>query len=105
MNSGYLIVFTTSPKKNAEEIAAHIITNRLAACANIISGVKSFFWWEGKIDSAEESLLIIKTRKKLFAKLKKAIKSKHPYDVPEIAAFPLALGNKEYLEWIDESCG
>ena len=59
---------------------------------------------EGKIDKAKELLLVIKSKKSLFKKLKKAIKSKHPYSVPEIIALPVILGNKDYLDWIDESC-
>jgi len=104
MKVKYLIVFVTTPQKDAKKIASYVVSKKLAACANIVSNVKSLFWWEGKIDSASESLLIIKTQKKLFNKLKKAIQSKHPYDVPEIIAFGIIQGNVEYLKWIDDSC-
>ena len=104
MNAKHIVVFVTTPKKNAKQIAAHLMSRKVAACVNIVFSVKSFFWWEGEVDSANESLLVIKTQMKLFDKLKKAIKSKHPYTVPEIIALPIIAGSKEYLDWIDDSC-
>jgi periplasmic divalent cation tolerance protein len=100
----YIVVFVTAPdKKVAKNIAQQVIKNKLAACVNIIENVQSLFWWEGKIDAACEALLVIKTRKALLHKLIKKIKSLHSYEVPEIIALPIIAGNKEYLEWIDES--
>ncbi|MCX5702078.1 MAG: divalent-cation tolerance protein CutA [Candidatus Omnitrophica bacterium] len=100
----YIVVFSTVPnKKEAELIAQGLIKDKLAACVNIIENVYSLFWWQGKIDSAKEVLLVIKTRKALAAKLTKKIKSLHSYEVPEIIALPIVSGNKEYLEWINES--
>lgn len=100
----YIIIFITTPnKKEAERIAAGLIKSRLAACVNILQNVHSLFWWQGKMDSAKEALLIIKTRKALINKLIKKVKALHSYQVPEIIALPIILGNKEYLRWIDES--
>jgi periplasmic divalent cation tolerance protein len=100
----YIVVFVTaSNKKEAEYIAVEIIKNKLAACVNIIEKVHSFFWWQAKLDSAKEALLVIKTRKVLINKLIKRIKSLHSYEVPEIIALPIIAGNKKYLEWVDES--
>ncbi|MFH1641116.1 MAG: divalent-cation tolerance protein CutA [Candidatus Omnitrophota bacterium] len=102
----YIVVFCTAAnKKEAERIAQGLIKNKLAACVNIVDKVRSLFWWQGKIDKAEESLLVIKTRKALFGKLTKTIKSLHSYEVPEIIALPIIAGNKKYLEWIRESTG
>jgi len=101
----YIIVLVTVPNKlQANKITKFLLKQKLAACVNIIPKMDSFFWWQGKIDKAKELLLVIKSKKSLFKKLKKAIKSKHPYSVPEIIALPVILGNKDYLDWIDESC-
>lgn len=100
----YIVVLVTVPNQiKAKDIANHLILKKLAACVNIIPALYSFFWWEKKIDSAKELLLVIKTKKKLFPKLVKTVKSRHPYSVPEIIALPIICGNKEYLDWIDES--
>ena len=102
----YIIVLITVPtKKSAKQISEYLLENKLVACVNIISKVDSFFWWQKKIDKAREMLLIAKTQKKLFTKLVKAVKLKHPYTVPEIIALPIIMGNKQYLRWIGESCG
>lgn len=100
----YIVMFiTASNKKEAGHIAKEIIKHRLAACVNIIGNVDSLFWWEGKVDSAKEVLLIVKTKRTLVNKLIKNVKSLHSYKVPEIIALPIIAGNKAYLEWIDES--
>jgi periplasmic divalent cation tolerance protein len=101
----HIVVLVTAPSlKTAETIAKFLLLKKLAACVNIVAKVDSLFWWQKKIDKAKESLLIIKTQKKLFGKLAKAVKSRHPYEVPEIIALPIILGNRKYLGWIDESC-
>jgi len=101
----YIVVFVTVPTKaKAKIIADFLLNKKLVACVNILSKVDSYFWWDEKIDKAKELLLIIKTKKKLFPKLVKAVKSKHPYTVPEIIALPIILGNKSYLDWLNESC-
>ena len=63
--------------------------------------VKSFFWWQGKLDSARESLLVIKTKTSLLPELVDLVKGVHSYDVPEIVALPIIGGNEDYLEWLD----
>ncbi len=100
----YLIIFVTAAnKKEAEKIAMGLIKDRLAACVNITDKIDSFFWWQGRVDRAKEALLIIKTKKTLFAKLIKKVKSLHSYEVPEIIALPIAAGDKKYLEWLSDS--
>ena len=102
----YVVIFITAPnKKEAEHIARQLIKNRLAACVNIMENIKSIFWWKGKVDRAGEVLLIIKTRKSLINKLIKKVKPLHSYAVPEIIALPIIAGNKQYLDWINESTG
>jgi len=78
-----------------------LLNQRKAACINIVSGVDSLFWWQGKLDSARESLLIIKTRASLLPEVVELVKSVHIYEVPEIIAMPIVGGNEDYLRWID----
>lgn len=98
-----IILVTCSSMEEAEKISKSLVEEKLAACVNIVSTVKSFFWWEGKIDEAEEHLLIIKTSIKKIEKLIKRVKELHSYDVPEIISLPILEGNLEYLKWIKES--
>ena len=100
----YIVIFVTvSSKEEAQKIIQALLQEKLVACGTIIDGVGSHFWWQGTIDQAKETLLILKTRKALFPKVVKKVKSLHSYEVPEIIALPIVAGNKQYLEWIDES--
>lgn len=102
----YIVVLVTVPKKReARFIASRLLDKKLAACVNISSEIDSFFHWEGKIDNSQEYLLTIKTKKVLFPRLVKEIKSCHSYTVPEIIALPIVAGDKNYLDWIDGSLG
>ncbi len=96
------MVLCTCPKDSADKIADVVLSKRLVACVNIISGIKSKYWWEGKINTEEESLLIMKTRSDLVPELTDKIKEIHPYKVPEIITFRIMEGNPDYLEWIAE---
>jgi periplasmic divalent cation tolerance protein len=98
-----VIFVTASHKKEADKIAFALIKGKLAACVNIIENVRSLFWWQGKVDSAKEALLIIKTRRALVPKLIKKVKSLHSYEVPEVIVLPIISGNKEYLKWLNDS--
>ena len=98
-----VILITTKDKKEASKIAQGLLEAKLIACANIISGVQSLFWWQGKIDSAQEVLLVLKTKKILFKKLSAQVKSLHSYKTPEIISLPIINGSKDYLEWINSS--
>lgn len=95
-----IILATCSSKQEADRIAASILKKRLAACGNIVDGIRSKFWWKGRIDSANEVLLILKTRAANFKEIEKEIKRIHSYEVPEIIALPIVAGSKEYLMWI-----
>lgn len=97
-----VVLVTASSKKEADKIAQGLLEEKLAACVNIVEGLESRFWWQGKIDSAKELLLIIKTRKTLFNKLAKKVRSLHSYTVPEIIAIPIISGSKAYLDWIND---
>jgi len=93
---------TAASKDEAGKIASVLIKERLAACVNIIGNMHSLFRWQGKVDNAKETLLIIKTRKALLNKLIKKVKSIHSYEVPEIIALPIAGGDKKYLKWLND---
>ena len=102
----FLQVFVTcQSKKEADSIASSLLNKRLIACANIVPGVKSKFWWNGKIDTAKEFLVILKAERRSFKKIEKEVKRLHSYEVPEIIAIPIIAGSKEYLGWIEEYSG
>ncbi len=100
-----LVVFiTVSGEEEGRKIARLLVGARKAACVNILPGVDSVFWWKGKIDSEQESLLVVKTRAALFHEVVDLVKSAHSYEVPEIIALPIVAGNEDYLEWLDQEC-
>jgi periplasmic divalent cation tolerance protein len=102
----YIVVFTTcANKEEAQKISRALVEKRLAACVNILPQVESLFWWEGKVDSAQEFLLVIKSRAERFGKICALVKSLHSYEVPEIISLPVSEGHQPYLQWIDESLG
>lgn len=99
----YIIVFiTTNTAGEAQRIAGLLLERRQAACVNIIPKVDSRFWWEGKLDSAQESLLVIKTKASRLPEIIKLAKGAHSNTVPEIIALPIIGGNQDYLDWIDK---
>lgn len=97
-----MLVMVTIPEKDAEGLAKMLLSEKICACVNIVKGVKSLFWWEGKVDVAEEVILIIKTKELLFGKLKALVKNNHPYKVPEIIGFKVDSVNQEYLDWVNK---
>ena len=100
----YIVVFiTTKNLSQAKKISRQLIKEKLIACANIVQGVESVFWWQNKVDQSKEVLLIIKTKKDLFSTLVKKVKALHSYAVPEIIALPIVEGNPDYLKWLEES--
>jgi periplasmic divalent cation tolerance protein len=98
-----IVIMTANNYNEAEKIVKILLEERLIACANIISSVSSFFWWEGKITKENEVLVIIKSKETLFNKLAKRINTLHSYEIPEILALPIIAGSKSYLKWM-ESC-
>ena len=101
LTAEHLLVLCTCPDDaSASAVATALLEERLAACVNRITGVKSAFWWNGHIDKDEEVLLLIKTRASLFAELEATVKGLHPYDTPEIIGLPLVAGSADYLDWV-----
>jgi len=104
MKTQYIIILITAKdKKEAQKIARGLLEAKLIACANIVQGVQSLFWWQGKIDSSKEILLVLKTKKILFKRISAKVKSLHSYQTPEIIALPITDGSEDYLKWIDKS--
>jgi len=104
MAHDFIIVMSTVPSKEAGlAIAGLLVNEKLAACVNIIPGLTSLYKWKGKLCTDEELLLIIKTRKSLFEKVRNAIKGIHPYEVPEIIELPIMSGLETYMQWIEEN--
>ncbi|XP_042437640.1 protein CutA 1, chloroplastic-like isoform X1 [Zingiber officinale] len=99
-----IVVYVTVPNKDAGiKLAESIIKEKLAACVNRVPGIQSVYWWDGKIQTDSEELLIIKTRESLLGALTGHVKSNHEYEVPEVIALPITGGNLKYLEWIKDS--
>ena len=98
-----LILVTTGSQEEGERIARALVDLRLAACVNIIPGLRSIYRWKGKIWDEGELLLLIKTRMALFQQVEGKIKELHSYEVPEIVAIPITRGSETYLNWLRES--
>ena len=97
----YSIAFVTVPNEAVgEKIAGGLVSAKLAACVNIIPGVKSIYEWEGKIESDPELILKIKTRTSRIPEVTEFVKANHPYDVCEVIATSIEGGNPQYLEWL-----
>ena len=98
-----LVLVTTSSRDEAEKIAHSLLKEKLIACANIFGPVSSLFWWESKIDAAEEYLIFMKSEERLFEEITKRVRQLHSYEVPEIIALPIINGSSSYLEWLKSS--
>ena len=100
----YCVVLVTAPKLTvARKLARGILKNRLAACANLVSGVESHYWWEGKICRDAEILMVMKTSRAKLKVLEKFVLSVHPYDTPEFVVLPIDSGNRRYLKWVEKN--
>ena len=105
MKSNHIVILVTAKdKKQAQQIARGLLEAKLIACANIVGGVESLFWWQGKIDRSKEVLVILKTKKSLFKKVAAKVKALHSYQTPEVIALPIVDGREDYLSWIETSC-
>jgi periplasmic divalent cation tolerance protein len=101
-----VVLVTCGSAREARRIALELVEGWLAACGNIPEApVRSIYRWKGKVETAREYLLTVKTSRRRFAALEKTVKRLHSYDVPEIIALPIAAGSAEYLKWIDECVG
>lgn len=105
MTNIVLVLTTVGSEQEAREIANELVKRRLAACVNVVPRIQSVYRWAGKVESAEELLLIIKTTKGRSVDVKAAIRELHSYDLPECVVFSMEDGSVDYLKWIEESVG
>lgn len=99
--SSFRLVLVTAPDlKTARMLAKTALTAKLVACANLVPKIESHYWWQGKLGSSAEVLIVFKTTRAKMVALEKLVIAQHPYDTPEFIALPLTEGNAKYLDWI-----
>jgi periplasmic divalent cation tolerance protein len=102
--SSFAIALVTAPDiKTGRALATAALKAKLIACANLVPKIESHYRWQGKIESGDEVLLVLKTKKSRLAALEKLVLARHPYETPEFLVLPLKAGNKKYLTWVAES--
>jgi len=103
MSEPLVVLITAGSQAEADRLAAALVGERLAACANIVPGITSVYRWEGEVKRDQEWLLVVKTELRALDDLERRVRALHSYDVPEIIALPLVGGSEPYLEWLDAS--
>ncbi len=103
MSDKKIVLTTASSREEAEKIAHALVERRLAACVNILGPIHSVYRWQGKVETAAEHLLLIKTTAAMFDSVAKAIRELHSYELPECIQVAIEAGSEEYLKWIEES--
>jgi periplasmic divalent cation tolerance protein len=97
----YAVILVTAPSlKVARQLAAAALHARLVACANLIPGVESHYWWQGKLERSQETLILFKSTHRKLPALEKLVLAKHPYDTPEFLVLQPSSGTARYLEWL-----
>jgi periplasmic divalent cation tolerance protein len=101
-----LVVLVTAPSaEKAAELGRALVSERLAACANVVPGIRSVYWWDGKVQDEPEALILLKTTRARFEELRDRVLALHPYQVPEVVALGIEAGSDRYLEWIARETG
>src|SRR5690348_6526413 len=103
MTDQIVVLSTCSSAEEGERLARLIVERRLAACVNVVPGLRSFYWWRGAVEDANEWLLIAKTSRSLFSQVAAALEQAHSYEVPEVLALPVVEGAPNYLNWLASS--
>ncbi|BAY29598.1 divalent-cation tolerance protein CutA [Nostoc carneum NIES-2107] len=94
------VYVTCKDRAEALQVGKVLVEERLAACANVIDGMESIYWWKGQLEVGKEAVLILKSRNDLLEELTKKVKLEHSYEVPCVVALPIKGGNQEYLNWL-----
>ncbi|MCI2426053.1 divalent-cation tolerance protein CutA [Candidatus Acetothermia bacterium] len=103
-NGEYIqIILTVPEKKTATQISSILLEKRLAGCIQLIGPIVSTYHWQGRIETSEEWLCLIKSRNDRYQELEQEIKAIHPYETPEIIVIPIIAGSAEYLNWLDST--
>ncbi|HLJ64002.1 MAG TPA: divalent-cation tolerance protein CutA [Stellaceae bacterium] len=97
-----IVYVTASNLEEARGIASRVVEERLAACANILGGMRSLYWWQGAVQEGEEAVLILKTVEERLAALIARVNELHSYDTPCIEAWPVTAGHPRFLDWVAE---
>jgi periplasmic divalent cation tolerance protein len=103
MTNKRIVLTTCGSPEEADKIAQHLVAHRLAACVNLIPQIKSIYQWQGKVETAPEWLLLVKTTAEKFAEVGDAIRAMHSYELPECIAISIEDGSAAYLQWIEEN--
>ncbi|MBL8190734.1 MAG: divalent-cation tolerance protein CutA [Acidobacteria bacterium] len=103
MTDALVVLTTTETEADAERLARLLVEAELAACVQVLPRMSSIYRWQGKVEQAGETLLLIKTTREAYARLETAIKQNHSYETPEIIALPVEAGSAEYLNWLEAS--
>jgi len=99
-----VVLVTCGSVKEARRLSKALVRKRLAACVSMTANpIRSTYWWHGKVETATEVLMLVKTTRKRFGALEKEIRRLHSYETPEIIALPIVAGSKPYLKWLQES--
>ncbi len=102
MTDKIVVLTTCESEHEATRLAKHLLENHLAACVNILPGARSIFRWKDKIEEVAEYVLLIKSRRDLFAALSIELQKVHSYETPEVIALPVIEGSERYLKWLDD---
>jgi periplasmic divalent cation tolerance protein len=105
MTDKIVVLSACDSEEQAAELARALVEKRLAACVNIIAGARSIYRWKDQIEDSPEWLLVIKSRRDLFDRLRAEIAGLHTYEVPELIALPVVDGSESYLAWLDREVG
>jgi periplasmic divalent cation tolerance protein len=100
MSEALVVLVTTPSPEKAAELARTLVEERLAACGNVVPGLRSIYRWEGRVHDDAEALLLLKTTRARFEALRERVLALHPYEVPEVLALPVEAGSAPYLAWI-----
>jgi periplasmic divalent cation tolerance protein len=103
MTDKIVVLSACANQEEAERLARLLVDRRLAACVNVIPGMRSYYRWKGAVEAAGECLLIVKSSRDLFASLTAALEKAHSYEVPEALAIPIVDGAAKYLSWLGEN--
>jgi len=104
MDERFAVVLVTVPDmETGRRLARTVLEARVAACVNLVPGMESHYWWQGKLDQSAEVLLLIKTTSDKIGHLERIVLANHPYDTPELIVLPITQGTKRYLDWIEAS--
>lgn len=100
-----ILVLVSAPASESEQLAKTLVEERLAACVNVLSNIRSIYVWQGKLCNEAEELLVVKTNRSAWNALRERVEQLHSYDVPEIICIPIEDGHKPYLDWLNASVG